>query len=85
MKFKHYITQELDPRLEADIATRKKGATLYVRVIGVGRYKITQPIFARECKTEAEAVEIMKGFGHGFEYMGVRWCETVGCDLVPIE
>ena len=76
MKFRHFITVDFYPALDADIAISKKKSTLYVWV-SVGSKKPRSLIFSKDFDNEAQAIETMKGFGHGFEYMGVKWVETL--------
>ncbi len=69
MKYKHYTLKEFLPKLDADMAFGKKHVALTVWIN-------SQIIFSRECADEAEAMEILNGFGHGFEYLGVGWAEV---------
>lgn len=74
MANKHYILRGFKPRLDADISTNKKDANLFVWINysprSIGQMQV---IFSRKCKDETEALEIMSGFGHGFEYTGAHW------------
>ena len=71
MKHEHYILREFKPKLDADISIDKKYANLSVWINYADSH--SEIIFDRRCADEAEALEIMNGFGHGFEYLGVCW------------
>lgn len=74
---KHYVLKGFSPRLDADVSTDKKGTTILVWVnYNPNSSGQMQVIFSRECNDEAEALDIMSSFGHGFEYTGAHWEEV---------
>ena len=79
LKWRHFMTQNFTPKLDADLATTKKASTLHVW-IDYGRSTRNTPsrqlIFSLDFNNDAEAIAFMKGFGHGFEYAGVKWVEV---------
>lgn len=74
MKNNHYVLRNFNPRLDADISSGKNSAQLNIWINyapkSIGQMQV---IFSRKCKDETEALEIMSGFGHGFEYTGAHW------------
>ncbi|MBQ9002033.1 MAG: hypothetical protein IJ087_09285 [Eggerthellaceae bacterium] len=79
MRIMSYATQELTPKLRAETFETKDSARL---VVTTDAY---QPIFIRDCESLEEALELLKCFGHGLEYMGVRWCAATRDGLIPIK
>ena len=79
MKIRSYVTPELAPKLRADTFEMKGVTELVVTT------DTHQPIFTRDCEDIDEALELLKCFGRGLEYMGVRWYEATRDGLVPIE
>lgn len=81
LQYKHYVLVGFRPRLDAEIVLHKSGKkvknvtlNVWTNYRGTGLLPM-QVIFSRQCKTEEEAVSIMKSFGHGFEYTGAKWVE----------
>lgn len=71
--YKHYTHKGFFPDIDADITIRKKYVSLIVWINHAGSSKV---LFNRKCSNEAEAMEILKGFGHGYEYLGDYWKEV---------
>lgn len=72
MGWSHYVLRNFDVKLDADIYASKSNVVLYIWL----KYEWcsgSQLLFNRKCKNVKEALEILNGFGHGFEYTGTHW------------
>ena len=70
-KFKHYKRVGIEPILTAEICSHKG----YV-CLTVSNPRNHEVLFNKACSNEDEAFDILTGFGHGYEYLGVKWLEV---------
>lgn len=84
LKYTHYVLENFDPRLDAEIIehteAKYKCFTLNIWIGYNRKYKSEysngiQIIFSKNFDDLDELKETMNAFGHGFEYMGVKWIE----------
>ena len=82
LKYTHYVLENFEPRLDAEIIEHKEDKFYTLNIwVGYDRKRKSeftnaiQIIFSRHFDNIDDLKDIMDGFGHGFEYLGVRWTQ----------